>query len=147
MESVIIPPGLSSQEYADFRARLLSVERALEVKLGADNNFCTRYFEAQIGCCTLVAGSCRKHIPNPPPLPPGLMCAHEYGVRLSQIKTAMEDKRRARIACKRAYEALQNDDPNGECVSGSLNSGGLESGCADPADQVYIVFAHRAALV
>jgi hypothetical protein len=126
MDPDVIPSGLTPQEYSDTQIRLAAVESVLQNRLGADNSFCKQYFEAQVGSCTLIGGACRKHVPNQPPLPPGLMCSREYGVRLSNICTAMEEKRQAKLTCKRAFDALKEEELSQQelkdTASGFLNS-------------------------
>lgn len=110
MDPTVIPPGLTEREYADTQVRLTAIETVLRTRLGATDEYCQTYYESQVGCCMLMGGACRKHTPVAPQLPTGLMCAREYGVRLSNIQTAMEEKRQAKLACKRAFEALGDDE-------------------------------------
>lgn len=137
MEAEAIPVGLTPQEFSDTQFRLEEIESVLKTRFAADDKFCSQYFEAQVGCCHLVSGTCRKHVPNPPSLPPGFMCAHEYGVRLSHNKTAMDEKKSAKATCKRALDALQTEGTHllqqGSSQSGDANSQGDLSSTSDPA--------------
>ncbi len=147
MTSGVIPVGLTSQEYLDLQMRLEEVENDLRTKFCADDQFCSQYFGAQVGCCSLISGICRKHVPNPPQLPPGFMCANEYGIRLSHNKTAMNEKRVAKTACKRALDSLLQEEKThlnqkGDSSEIPESSGEMQS-CVEPvpagktvADQV-----------
>jgi hypothetical protein len=133
-----MPPGVTEREYADTQIRLTAIKTVLENRLGASDQYCSTYYESQVGSCMCMGGTCKKHTPNAPTLPPGLMCAREYGLRLSHIQTAMEEKRQEKINCKRDFEALDNEDESNQ-QENSCDSTGVDQVCAMPC-KIFLIY-------
>jgi len=67
------------EEYLRCVGRLKEIDEELRGR-GADEEYCRQYFLVDGGSCEqVVAGQCRRHRFEQPPLPAGLICNGEFG--------------------------------------------------------------------